>query len=108
MTINDFTTRPEAGATYAKNTVPLFTVSGQGGVRAVLTMDGMELFQGSYSPDFTGLVSMDFSGLYDEFLSSRIPTTGATSIQQNAYRKQFTATFYPLGESIPSENPPTL
>lgn len=108
MTINDFTTRPEAGATYAKNTVPLFTISGQGGVRAVLTMDGMEVFQGSYSPDFTGLVSMDFSGLYDEFLSSRIPTTGATSIQQNAYRRQFTATFYPLGESIPSENPPTL
>ena len=105
MNINDFSQKPVANHTYAKNEVPAFVITTQNTLLAVLTIGNETVFQGSYSPDFNGQISIDFRGLYDEYLETIIPSSSGNQITHTAYRRQFTATFYVLiGEDVPSDN----
>lgn len=105
MSIDDFTQKPMAGATYAKNGVPKFVITTQSTILAQLYIGAENVFNGSYAPDFTGTITIDFEGLYDQYLTSTIPVTGADEIVQNLYRRQFTAYFWVIeGEDIPSDN----
>lgn len=104
MNINDFTQKPVSGHTYAKNEVPAFVITTQNTLLAVLTINNEVVFQGSYAPDFNGQISIDFSGLYDEYLETLIPSSLGDEIVHSAYRQQFTATFYVLiGEDTAGE-----
>ena len=108
MNISDFSQKPVSGRTYAKNEVPAFVISTQSTLLAVLTIGNETVFQGSYSPDFSGQISIDFKGLYDEYLETIIPSSLGDEITHTAYRRQFTATFYVLiGEDTAGE-PATL
>lgn len=108
MNISDFSQKPVSGRTYAKNEVPAFVITTQSTLLAVLTIGNETVFQGSYSPDFSGQISIDFKGLYDEYLETLIPSSAGNTITHTAYRRQFTATFYVLiGEDTAGE-PATL
>ena len=108
MNINQFSQKPVAGRTYAKNEVPAFVITTQSTLLAVLTIGNETVFQGSYSPDFNGQISIDFSGLYDKYLETLIPSSLGDLITHTDYRRQFTATFYVLvGEDV-SGDPATL
>ena len=108
MNISDFSQKPVANRTYAKNEVPAFVITTQSTLLAVLTSNNETVFQGSYSPDFNGQISIDFRGLYDEYLETIIPSSMGNEITHTSYRRQFTATFYVLiGEDTAGE-PATL
>lgn len=108
MNINQFSQKPVAGRTYAKNEVPAFVITTQSTLLAVLTIGNETVFQGSYSPNFNGQISIDFSGLYDKYLETLIPSSLGDLITHTDYRRQFTATFYVLvGEDV-SGDPATL
>lgn len=108
MNISDFSQKPVAGCTYAKNEVPAFVITTQSTLLAVLTIGNETVFQGSYSPDFSGQISIDFKGLYDEYLETLIPSSLGDEITHTAYRRQFTATFYVLIGEDTSGEPATL
>lgn len=104
MNINDFSQKPAAGVTYAKNEVPAFVITTPNTLLAVLTIGEETVFQGSYAPDFAGQISIDFKGLYDEYLKTQIPSSLGDEITHTAYRLRFTATFYVLvGEDTSGE-----
>lgn len=104
MNISDFSQLPIGGWTYAKNEVPPFVITTQSTLLAILTIGNSEVFKGSYSPDFNGQITIDFNGLYDNYLKTLIPTTESDVITHSAYRMQFTATFYVLvGEDTAGE-----
>ena len=108
MNINQFSQKPVAGRTYAKNEVPAFVITTPSTLLAVLTVGSETVYQGSYSPDFSGQISIDFSGLYDNYLETLIPSSLGDLITHTDYRRQFTATFYVLvGEDV-SGDPATL
>ena len=108
MNINDFSQKPQSGRTYAKNEVPAFVISTQSTLLAVLTTGSETVFEGSYSPDFNGQISIDFKGLYDRYLETQIPSSSGDDIQHTAYRRQFTATFHVLAGGNQSGDPATL
>lgn len=100
MNINDFSQKPNAWQIYAKNEVPAFVISTGDTLLATLSIGGATIYQGSYSPDFNGQITIDFKGVYDAYLSTMIPSAAVNEITHNEYIKQFTATFYELdGES---------
>ena len=105
MNIADFTQTPEPEHIYAKNEVPPFVITTQNTLLAVLTVGNETVFQGSYSPDFNGRISIDFVGLYDKWLKTTIPSSAGDIIIQNDLVQRFTATFYVLvGEDVPSDS----
>ena len=108
MNITDFSQKPVSGQTYAKNEVPAFVITTQNTLLAVLTINNEVVFQGSYAPDFNGQISIDFSGLYDEYLETLIPSSLGNEIVHTAYRGLFTATFYVLIGEDTSGEPATL
>ena len=101
MNINQFSQKPASGATYAKNEVPAFVITTQNTILAQLNLGNEVVFKGIYAPDFSGQISIDFKGLYDDYLKTLIPTTGSNELTHTEYRRQFTATFYVVeGEDI--------
>lgn len=105
MDISQFTQKPTSGATYAKNEVPAFVITTNNTLLAVLSIGNEIVFKGIYAPDFNGQISIDFRGLYDDYLKTLIPTTGGDEITHTEYRRQFTATFsVVVGEDMPSDN----
>ena len=101
MNISQFSQKPNAGATYAKNEVPAFVITTQNTILAQLNLGNEVVFKGIYAPDFSGQISIDFKGLYDDYLKTLIPTTGSDELTHTEYRRQFTATFYVVeGEDI--------
>jgi hypothetical protein len=101
MNISQFSQKPNAGATYAKNEVPAFVITTQNTILAQLNLGNEVVFKGIYAPDFSGQISIDFKGLYDDYLKTLIPTTGSNELTHTEYRRQFTATFYVVeGEDI--------
>lgn len=105
MNINEFSQKPASGATYAKNEVPPFVITTNKTLLAILSIGNEIVFKGIYAPDFNGQISIDFRGLYDDYLKTIIPTTGIDEITHTEYRRQFTATFeVVVGEDTPSDN----
>lgn len=105
MNINEFSQKPASGATYAKNEVPPFVITTNKTLSAILSIGNEIVFKGIYAPDFNGQISIDFRGLYDDYLKTIIPTTGIDEITHTEYRRQFTATFeVVVGEDTPSDN----
>ncbi len=108
MNINDFSQKPVSGQTYAKNEVPPFVITTQNTLLAILTIGNETVFQGSYAPDFDGNITINFAGLYDDYLETLIPVASSNLITHTTYSRQFTATFYVLvGEDV-SGDPATL
>lgn len=108
MNINAFSQKPQTGRTYAKNEVPTFVITTQDTLLAVLTIGNETIFQGSFSPDFNGQISIDFKGLYDNYLQTNIPSSSGNEIVHTSYRRQFTATFYVLIGEDTTGDPATL
>ena len=108
MNIEQFSQRPEEGQVYAKNEVPAFVIQTSSTLLAVLTIGAETVFRGSYSPDFNDKISIDFSGLYDKYLETLIPSSLGDLITHNEYRRQFTATFYVLIGEDTTGDPATL
>ena len=108
MNINDFSQKPVAGHTYAKNEVPAFVITTQNTLLATLTTGNETVFRGSYAPDFAGKISIDFKGLYDEYLKTQIPSSLGDEITHTSYLRQFTATFHVLIGEDTSGEPATL
>lgn len=105
MDISEFSQKPTSGATYAKNEVPAFVITTNRTLLAILSIGAEVIFKGVYAPDFNGQISIDFRGLYDNYLNTLIPTTGSDEITHTEYRRQFTATFEVIvGEDSPSDN----
>ena len=105
MNISEFSQKPTSGATYAKNEVPAFVITTNKTLLAILSIGPEVIFKGIYAPDFNGQISIDFRGLYDNYLNTLIPTTGVDEITHTEYRRQFTATFEVIvGEDTPSDN----
>lgn len=105
MDISEFTQKPTSGATYAKNEVPAFVITTNRTLLAILSIGAEVIFKGIYAPDFNGQISIDFRGLYDNYLKTLIPTTGSDEITHTDYRRLFTATFQVVvGEDSPSDN----
>jgi len=105
MNISEFSQKPTSGATYAKNEVPAFVITTNRTLLAVLSIGAEVIFKGVYAPDFNGQISIDFRGLYDNYLNTLIPTTGSDEITHTEYRRQFTATFEVIvGEDTPGDN----
>lgn len=104
MNINDFSQKPIAGRTYAKNEVPPFVITTGNTLLAILSIGNEVVFKGIYAPDFNGQISIDFRGLYDDYLKTLIPTTGTDEIAHVEYRREFTATFEVyIGEDTPGD-----
>lgn len=108
MNTNDFIQYPESGKTYARNEVPPFVVSMQGSVLAELYVGGTKVFSGSYTSDFDGMVTVDFSDIYGNYLETRMPAVGDVEINQTGYRRLFTAIFRVLIGEETSEEPPVF
>ena len=105
MDISQFSQKPTSGVTYAKNEVPAFVITTNNTLLATLSIGAEEVFKGIYAPDFNGQISIDFRGLYDNYLKTLIPTTGSDEIVHTDYRLQFTATFEVIvGEDTPGDN----
>lgn len=105
MNINDFSQKPIAGRTYAKNEVPPFVITTNRTLLAILSIGNEVVFKGIYAPDFNGQISIDFRGLYDVYLKTIIPTTGNDEITHTEYRRRFTATFeVVVGEDTPGDS----
>ena len=105
MDISDFTQAPTEGAVYAKNEVPPFVISTGNSLLAVLSIGEEVIFRGSYSPNFEGKITIDFKGLYDDYLETIMPDSENTGILHSAYCREFTATFSVIaGEDTPSDN----
>lgn len=94
------TYRPTANEVYAKNTVPKILVEATENITVTLYFKDQEAqswdstdiaFTGKYSPDFNGEIWLDFKGVYDAFISTKIPTNGQTSITQDAVWYYFRA-----------------
>ena len=103
MNISEFSQKPTSGATYAKNEVPPFVITTNRTLLAILSIGNEIVFKGIYAPDFNGQISIDFRGLYDDYLKTIIPTTGIDEITHTEYRRQFTATFeVVVGEDTPN------
>ena len=104
MNINDFSQKPTQGRTYAKNEVPSFVIATGNTLLAILSIGNEVVFKGIYAPDFNGQISIDFRGLYDDYLKTLIPTTGTDEIAHVEYRREFTATFEVyIGEDTPGD-----
>ena len=77
------TYKPANGAWYAKNTVPKLLIENATETITVTlyfkdqeaqTWDSSDVaFRGSYSPDFNGEIWVDFAGVYDDFISTKMP-----------------------------------
>ena len=105
MNIDDFTQKPVQGRTYAKNEVPPFVIETSNTLLAVLQVGNETVFQGSYSPDFKGQITIDFIGLYDHYLKTLIPSSSGDEITHTSYMREFRVTFSVLvGEDTPSDN----
>lgn len=105
MDINDFSQKPLANRTYAKNEVPPFVISTNSTLLAILSIGNEIIYKGIYAPDFNGKIYIDFRGLYDDYLKTIIPTTGNGEITHTEYIRQFTATFeVAVGEDTPGDN----
>lgn len=85
--------QPTSGAIYAKNTVPSLVLEATEGVyvRIIFKIpadDDWEpsnlVFEGTYTPDFDGLITLDFNELYEPYLKTKFPFTG-TEILQDRY-----------------------
>lgn len=89
MTKNDFTQKPTDDETYPVNKVPAFIVSTEAPVRAAIRLDGHTdlLYAATYSPDFSGRVTIDFGDLYGDCLATAFPQSD--DFAQTAYRKKF-------------------
>ena len=102
MNISDFSQKPYSGRTYAKNEVPPFVITTNNTLMATLSIGQEVIFKGVYAPDFNGQISIDFRGLYDNYLTTLIPTTGSDEITHTEYRRRFTASFeVVVGEDTP-------
>lgn len=85
------TYRPTNNAWYAKNTVPKLLIEATENVTVTLYYKDQEAqewepdiaFRGSYSPDFNGEIWVDFTGVYDSFISTKMPTASQTSLVQD-------------------------
>ena len=105
MNISEFSQNPYPERTYAKNEVPPFVITTNRTLLAILSIGNEVVFKGIYAPDFSGQISIDFRGLYDNYLKTLIPTTGSDEITHTEYRRRFTATFeVVVGEDVPSDN----
>ncbi len=105
MDMNDFSQKPLANRTYAKNEVPPFVISTNSTLLAILSIGNEIIYKGIYAPDFNGKIYIDFRGLYDDYLKTIIPTTGNGEITHTEYIRQFTATFeVAVGEDTPGDN----
>lgn len=108
MNITDFTHYPDSNGTYAKNEVPAFEITTQNSIRAVLSIGNEIIFKGSYAPDFSGKIIIDFAGMYDSYLSTMIPSADSNVIINTAYRRLFTATFDVIAGESTTEDPATV
>ncbi len=85
------TYRPTNNTWYAKNTVPKLLIEATENVTVTLYFKDQEAqewqpyiaFRGSYSPDFNGEIWVDFNGVYDSFISTKMPTASQTSLVQD-------------------------
>ena len=85
------TQAPATGATYARNTVPETILSTQVAVTASLWIygDSAPLFVGSYAPDFSNQVKIDLRGAYETALSTEMPTSNSSEVEQYTHRIKF-------------------
>lgn len=105
MNISEFSQAPLPNRTYAKNEVPSFVITTNNTLQATLRIGNEVIFRGIYAPDFNGQISIDFRGLYDEYLTTLIPTIGSDEITHTEYRRLFTASFeVVVGEDTPGDN----
>ena len=86
------TYKPTNNAWYAKNTVPKLLIEATENVTVTLYFKDQEAqswestdvaFRGSYSPDFNGEIWVDFTGVYDSLISTKMPTASQTSLVQD-------------------------
>lgn len=104
MDISEFSQKPDSRLVYAKNEVPPFVISTGNSLLAVLSIGEEVIFRGSYSPNFEGKITIDFKGLYDDYLETIVPTN-STEILHTSYCREFTATFSVIaGEDTPGDN----
>ncbi|MDO5341330.1 MAG: hypothetical protein Q4F69_02600 [Bacteroidia bacterium] len=89
MTTNDFIQKPTGNETYALNKVPAFIVSTNVPVRASVRVDGQSnpFYVATYSPDFSGRVTVDFGDLYGDCIGTVLPQSD--DYTQQGYRKLF-------------------
>lgn len=106
MNINDFTQYPQAGKTYAKGEVPSFVIHTQNVIGVKLRVNSELVFSGQYNPDFDGVVTVDFAGLYDSCVETFLPDNGKTEISQSHFREQCMAEFRVIsGEDTTDDTP---
>ena len=100
MNLSDFTSRPIANTTYAKNQVPPFVIATSDTLYASLSINNEVVFEGTYVRNFDGNITIDFKGVYDRFLSTLMPNLAADSkILQTSMAKIFTAVVCPVGSN---------
>ena len=94
MNSSDITQKPTADATYALNTVPEIQISTTETITASIKIgNGSNFFVGTYIPDFSNKVYIDFADLYQSKLSTAIPIADNYTEGYNPdFRKKFTVT----------------
>lgn len=81
------TQRPTQNGIYAKNTVPKIILSTSVDITAQLAVYGHQpIFTGSYAPDFSNHVTLDFKSLYEGIATTDEPTGQSNVIEQSGYK----------------------
>ena len=76
------------GMVYARNTVPVITVSSQDEMITaelyILSGSRTPIYTANYALDFDNQATIDFRGIYDDWLASSVPTSGNLLAQAGA------------------------
>lgn len=105
MNLNEFTSRPQANTTYAKNQVPPFVTSAYSSLYAALKINNTVIFEGTYVRNFDGTITIDFKGVYDDYLSTLMPNQSEDFfVSQNNLVKAFQAEICPITNGVPQHN----
>ena len=76
------------GMVYARNTVPVITVSSQDEMITaelyILSGSRTPIYTANYALDFDNQATIDFKGIYDDWLASSVPTSGNLLAQAGA------------------------
>lgn len=103
--------QPVQGAIYAKNTVPDLVLEADEGVQIKVYFkvpldeewepDNI-LFDGAYTMDFDGRVTVNFEELYDSFLQTQFPPSSGNSLFQSRYWCEFNIVWIGIDSSTSS------